>query len=436
MLAFAGCQPTQTGTTVTATVQTASMPSRPTAKKHVVEVQDPQIREIARALNRVVDPSQQRTPAELVKDLGSSNVEIRRKAALDIIDLDPDYVTEDFDKLGLALTKALTDRDEEVADNAAVGFARLRSPSVIYEELPALLHHKDKRVTDRATLALWLNGADAFSEEAQQVIENAAAPEGHRVNAIMAMAGSYAGSGYWKTRMLDLLNDESPKMQSAAIHYFGRTQTEEVMPIFGDLIKSPDLEIRLAVVRGLRWLHSPVAVQLLKQLENDPNPTVSRDAIQLLYARSKVSNRTGSWHGKSLPKFVDTRIGDFDLWGSQLHIWDKRAGQFLIADGECDGAHKWLIWTSDPARVSDGIHDSMVLTLPELKTGKGLALGDSQALVRSKLGKPQKSRTVKGSQVDVYSVRRGAHRYSAEYHYKDAVLVAISFRDDDLESAC
>lgn len=107
------------------------------------------------------------------------------------------------------------------------------------------------------------------------------------------------------------------------------------------------------------------------------------------------------------PKWFSPLLAGYLLENDETHrdvgVYDKKTGYYLVRYAECDGANLTLLLTRDRKMIQDqgyrvpslpesegNSHRLTEKPLPSLKTGKGIEIGDTQAQVQARLGKPQK----------------------------------------------
>jgi hypothetical protein len=107
-------------------------------------------------------------------------------------------------------------------------------------------------------------------------------------------------------------------------------------------------------------------------------------------AAAQVSGKPGSY-----PSFVRLSLAGSRLEDEGSYVkYDQKERYYLIATGDCDGASIDLILSPDPKGFgfdsSDAASRRRVkrVTLPRLRTGTGVNIGDTPQQVRRKLGVP------------------------------------------------
>lgn len=126
----------------------------------------------------------------------------------------------------------------------------------------------------------------------------------------------------------------------------------------------------------------------------------------------------------STPGWLDNKVAGYVMDGgsedSNIGVYDKRSGFFMIRDFECDGAIKSILLTRDRKLVADqgfyvpgfspndrrGYSKLIEKPLRSLETGKGVKIGDSQADVRRRLGFPTEAK------------HTGARKQFVDYEYR------------------
>jgi HEAT repeat protein len=171
-------------------------------------------------------------------DLNSPDPKVRKEAVERLA-----LVKEDFERARSTLEIALTDRNEEVRVQAALGFRQL-GPSA-HEALPLLrqaLSDPSKKVRDAALLALWAMGP--YSRDAvPELIKALQDPQ-----------------RYDRARVIDALG---------AIGYHAKPAVPELLPIFTD--KSLPADIRRAAVNSIIKIGvgSPLVEDALFTIQGD-----------------------------------------------------------------------------------------------------------------------------------------------------------------------
>ncbi|MBI5832892.1 MAG: hypothetical protein HZB16_11380 [Armatimonadetes bacterium] len=123
--------------------------------------------------------------------------------------------------------------------------------------------------------------------------------------------------------------------------------------------------------------------------------------------------------------------------------FDKNQGYYLIATGDCDGASVDLVLTPDPTPygwggdTTDGGRPPTPASLPRLRTGTGVNIGESPKQVLAKLGAKPESNTYDKktrvremcfyAKVKVRSMGRDYTRYGATYTFRDEKLWKIGY---------
>jgi len=176
---------------------------------------------------------------------------------------------------------------------------------------------------------------------------------------------------------------------------------------------------------------------------------VSMIALSLL----AVTAMTHS-HGKT-PGWMDWTLAGYSFAYDDKHrpiaVRDPKTGFYLVRDVVCDGGILTLLLTRDhklagqyaleDANGDQDVNDAIAQkALPNLATGHGLRMGDSEARMNELLGKPG-SRTIEGDrdQFTVYhykwnvpaaSVKDVDSSYEEKYTFKKGQLIEIEFDRD------
>lgn len=156
-------------------------------------------------------------------------------------------------------------------------------------------------------------------------------------------------------------------------------------------------------------------------------------------------------HGS--PPWLDMELAGYTLADDQTHhptvVHDVKSGFFLIRQIECDGGMITLELTRDhhdlPADMDEfasweglgGKKLPLEKPLPNLKTSKGVSIGDSPANLKQSLGKPSKIEP--SGERDQYlnyvyecTLGKGDGRvgYTETYTFKKSKLIQIVFFRD------
>lgn len=105
-----------------------------------------------------------------------------------------------------------------------------------------------------------------------------------------------------------------------------------------------------------------------------------------------------------------------------VNLRDARTGYYLVRARECDGAHMYLGLYPNRAALAEvaGSSDSPIAAgrLRDLRTGHGVAIGDTAAEVLGKMGSPTwqgLARHTAGERVWSYHHLSGTHAKGVEY---------------------
>lgn len=159
------------------------------------------------------------------------------------------------------------------------------------------------------------------------------------------------------------------------------------------------------------------------------------------------------------PRWLDDSLAGYAFAYDETHkgvgVRDPKTGFMLLRNIECDSGLLTLILTRDRRevvaqgfkvpgiRTQEGYEGEMPIlakALPRLKTGKGLAIGDSPDSVRARLGKPTHTKR-HGPFVDYVYSARFAHydpwikdtlkaTYEQRYVFKTGRLIEVRFFRD------
>ncbi len=162
-----------------------------------------------------------------------------------------------------------------------------------------------------------------------------------------------------------------------------------------------------------------------------------------------------NFSNSSAPKWFSPLLAGYLLENDESHrdvgVYDKRTGYYLIRYAEGDGANLTLLLTRDRKMIQDqgykvpSLPDSgntrllAEKSLPSLKTGKGIKIGDTKSQVQSLLGKPHKTSTEgSANQYDVLSYQAAVKAdpkkvgslgqfWQQRYVFKENRLIEICF---------
>lgn len=115
--------------------------------------------------------------------------------------------------------------------------------------------------------------------------------------------------------------------------------------------------------------------------------TATVTAFALLVPCNLIQSRTSKQSNVVRLSLAGVRVGHM---GNMRGKYDPKQGYYLIELQECDGAHKHLLLTPDPAEAyleAEQIQRLARVHLPRLRTGKGVNIGETPAQVQHKLGK-------------------------------------------------
>ena len=158
-------------------------------------------------------------------------------------------------------------------------------------------------------------------------------------------------------------------------------------------------------------------------------------------------------HG-SVPAWMDWQLAGYSFSYDDTHrpvaVHDPKTGFYLVRDVECDGGTLTLLLTRDhqlaaenaaiDANSENEADNIAQKRLPNLATGHGLRMGDSESRMKELLGKPD-SEDIEGSR-DQYVVYRynwvdhSPNRndpdtsYEQKYTFKKGTLIEIEFTRD------
>lgn len=105
----------------------------------------------------------------------------------------------------------------------------------------------------------------------------------------------------------------------------------------------------------------------------------------------------GEVQAQKLPSFVRLSLAGASLVNPKsfvtLELYDPKEEYYLIARKDCDGDALELILTPDPEKWGQGTVDNVgdeslkPADLPNLRTGKGVNIGETPSVVKRKLGR-------------------------------------------------
>lgn len=143
------------------------------------------------------------------------------------------------------------------------------------------------------------------------------------------------------------------------------------------------------------------------------------------------------------PQFMRLSLAGSHM-GDTRSKHDPKARYFLIGMGDCDGAHMSLILTPDPQ--AEGIEwdeeekrELPRVSLPRLRTGKGINIGETPSQVQHKLGKAPNFYSYDREKKEhiyqyrsAYSRRNGAGKgekifYTGSYKFRNGRLWSIHY---------
>ncbi len=151
------------------------------------------------------------------------------------------------------------------------------------------------------------------------------------------------------------------------------------------------------------------------------------------------------------PAWMDRLLAGYALKYDQKHsvtgIHDPKSGFYLIRDVECDGGVLIVTLTRDRNIVTGNgykvvgfvpkTHDNGSLqlvekALPNLSTGKGIAIGASTSRVRSRLGRPTKighsgARRQWLDWTYIWINKKEDVKYTERYTFKANKLIEVEF---------
>lgn len=154
----------------------------------------------------------------------------------------------------------------------------------------------------------------------------------------------------------------------------------------------------------------------------------------------------------TLPRGIDRGMAGYALAYDPKHgsvgVHDPRRGFYLIRSIDCDGAMVTLLLTRDRNEVAEmgyrvpgfvpqsGENGSSALEerpLPSLRTPKGVAIGDSPAAVRARLGAPTRTRP-HGPFLDLVYVWKPKQEapHEQRYTFKQGRLIELEFVRGDM----
>jgi len=174
----------------------------------------------------------------------------------------------------------------------------------------------------------------------------------------------------------------------------------------------------------------------LRAAVSDPDPMVSKLAKRLSKDFSGEGRQGNSDEGSEGRRYYDLKLGDLKLTGiGSSAEYDPERGLYFAMGGECDGAVKWIVLASEPGapHVVEALRDAVDAPIGDIKTGKGIGLGDSRERVQKVLGKPYKVKKDHGRTLEIYRSGRGTMGYQATYSYRNGRLVGILLEENSDE---
>ncbi len=367
--------------------------------------------------------------AEILKGLKSQDLTVRRKAARDIIRLNPDLNVDWFDRIGSALTKAIEDKDSEVGEAAALGFSRIRTgcypPN---DRLFELLDSTRPEVVRRAVTALWMSESQAFKNtHANLVLAEAKSTSAQKLAALKELGKEGSFAGYEQTLILNACKDSNLEVRLNSLRLLGKAQCSEAHLQFLTDAHDSDPKIRMAAMQAMDDTCDETFRQTLRSARQDKDSAVAALAKKLC-SNLPSSERQDLYSGQRAPRFYDAKIGPYTLnQMSSISMMNPRRTRFFVKGGECDGACSWIAISSEPGatQIPDALHDMVECSVPDYKTGKGIGLGDTRESVQKKLGKPTRVSRKNGRTIDVYRDGTEDDYYEALYRYFGDRLVGI-----------
>lgn len=144
---------------------------------------------------------------------------------------------------------------------------------------------------------------------------------------------------------------------------------------------------------------------------------------------------------QKFPAFVRFRLAGGNLMDKDnfYEKYDAKERYYLISTGDCDGTVRTLILTPSPSSSGMGDDDRYFaekslkrVTLPHLRNGKGVNIGDTPQQVRKKLGVgPHRAWAKKDSKARVWAYYSKRHSYAAEYTFRKGSLWSIIYTIGD-----
>jgi predicted Zn finger-like uncharacterized protein len=222
---------------------------------------------------------------KLLADLGSTDAQVRTRAALGLGDLGPDAQTAIP-----ALFKVLKDRDETVARQAARSLRSIGAPT--RDDLPLLiggLRDANMRVRDYAVEALGMMGAEARSA-VPDLAEVLKAKEGQaelrrQAARTLGQIGA-AASAQGVPALTEVLKDPDAVIREAAAEALGKfgSQGRAAVPPLLAALEDSETAVRRAALAALAQLR-PEAKEVLPKLKpafKDADAQVRRNALDVL----------------------------------------------------------------------------------------------------------------------------------------------------------
>jgi len=164
--------------------------------------------------------------------------------------------------------------------------------------------------------------------------------------------------------------------------------------------------------------------------------------LSILLPVALASHRPPAWFDPMLAGYKFA----YDEKHGSVAVHDSKTGFFLVREIECDGGIVTLTLTRDRKEVSNmgytvtgnsppdsGIPKVVEKPLPNLSTGKGLSIGDSEANMKSLYGQPKSVHldgNAKQFRVCTYKRKTDAN-YEASYTFKAGKLIEISLLRDN-----
>lgn len=151
-----------------------------------------------------------------------------------------------------------------------------------------------------------------------------------------------------------------------------------------------------------------------------------------------LSTASQSSDSQKHPAFVRFSLAGGSLMDKDnfYEEYDAKERYYLISTGDCDGTSRDLILTPSPASSGIGGDDRSFakdknikrVTLPRLRNGKGVNIGDTPKQVKRKLGRgPHRSWIRNDLKVRVWNYYSKTHSYTATYLFRKGRLWSISY---------